>query len=164
MLMSADCFRPPCSIGHEGGHGECIVYFEGQEHITLDIDKALDLYADHLQQILMNIDMKFTDTAIVRTCATPDLIRSNLGQLKIEFVAEHFACEYLGKPTLCLGSSLYGVIELSWEGSLSSTALAHELNHWVDELCGVAIDYPHARTDWWSTEELMDSVFKANGL
>jgi hypothetical protein len=164
MLTTSDCFRPPCSIGHEGGHGECIVYFAGQENITVDIDRALDLYADNLQQILMAIPMEFTDTAIVRTCATPDLIRSNLSMLRINFTKEPFNCAYGDTLTKCLGTEWMGAIELSWAAKISDTALAHELNHWVDELCGVAIDYTHARDDWWSTEELMNEVLKANGL
>lgn len=164
ILLQADCFRPPCNMGIEGSHGECIVYFKNQEIITEEIDRALDIYADNLQQILMTIEVTHTDTAIIRTCATPEMIRASLGMLNIVFFPEKFLCDYLGESWYCYGTSLHGEIQLSWEGKLSKTALAHELNHWVDELCGVAIDYPHARKDWWSTEDLMNKVLEESGL
>lgn len=164
IFLTSDCFRPPCNISVEGGHGECITYFAEQEHITLDIDRALELYADHLQQILMNIEITFSDTAIVRTCATPDLIRANLSQLRIIFQPKPFPCRIDDAIVHCLGTSWKGEINLSWAEKLSDMAFAHELNHWVDELCGVAIEWHHVRDDWWSTEELMNDVFRANGL
>jgi hypothetical protein len=164
LLFVSDCFPPKCHVGFEGEHGECIVYFEGQPSYSNDIDKALELYADNLQQILMNIEIIFTDTAIVRTCATPDLIRSNLDQLTIIFLEKPFNCRIDGKWSKCLGTEWKGEINLSWAEKISDTALAHELNHWVDELCGTSIEWDHLRTDWWSTEDLMNSVLKANGL
>lgn len=164
MLIQADCFRPPCNMGMEGDHGECIIYFKNQEIITEEIDRTLDIYADNIQQILMNITITHTDTAIVRTCATPEMIKANLGSLNIAFTPKPFLCDYLGESWYCYGTSLGGDIQLSWAEKLSGTAFAHELNHWVDELCGVAIDYTHARKDWWSTESLMNKVLEESGL
>lgn len=144
--------------------GERIIYYPGQAHIKAEIDLTLEIFADNLQNVLKNSKLTSFDTIAVRECSTPEYIKSRLHELNIFWVEKNFNCYYNGVLIKCLGTSYKGELRVVWKGIISDTALVHELQHWIDEICNVPIDWHHERKDWWDVEYKVNRILKKHGL
>lgn len=162
LFVTTDCFRPECY--EPGSYNECIVYFPGQLRIDSDIDLALTIFADNLQEVLRTKELTYFNTIMVRECSNPAYIKSKFNELNIFWTAENFNCYVDDTLTQCLGTSLGGEITIAWKGRISDTVFVHELQHWVDEICNVDIDWHHEREDWWDIDVDINKILKANGL
>lgn len=125
------------------------VWTDGQKEITKELmDKALKFYKENLPEMSGNII----------TCAQ---ISNMLGGATIEWKKGRVSAIGIGwqakdKAGLQSGKS----IMVQWKGSISASALFHELHHMIDQcvLC-VPCDYKHERLEWWSIVDRLKIEF-----
>lgn len=161
ILLLSGCWEQDCiNISNDS----CIEINNTNTSIE-EVEYILNSFSTVFITELYQIELTDKDTIKVSECITKDMIDLYDQNLYITFLPEPFIPIGYNKP--CMGSELYGTINvvIKEDMTLKQSALIHELFHWVDELCGVPVDYSHIRKDWWELSRVVNKkIFEGTNV